>query len=165
MLNRKFTTFNSRTNHSRDVVQHMKKLTSIIILLIFGLSYGQNETELNDKKLIVRSTHWVTEKCSDLNNQYENDLCVRKEINNFVIKNLKWSIEDNLSNGDYEIRIHLTIEEDGGISKVLAKSEYSKLNNELEKTLMLFQNRVKLVDQNGKAHKNTLSFPLKFSVE
>ena len=129
------------------------------------MSYGQIDTELGNENLIVKSTHWITDKCSDLDNQYENNICVRKEINQFVIKNLKWSLEDNLPNGDYEIRIYLMIEKDGGISKVTAKSEYSELNNELEKIIILFPNRIKLVDQNEKAYKNNLIFPLKFRIE
>ena len=129
------------------------------------MSFGQNGIELNNENLIVKSNHWISDRCSDLDNQYENDLCVRKEISEFINKNLKWSLEDKLPSGDYEIRIYLTIEEDGGISEVIFKSEYSELNNELEKTLMLFQNRLKLVDKNGKAHMGNLFFPLEFNVE
>jgi hypothetical protein len=33
VLNRKFTTFNSRTNHSRDVVQHLKKIVNMKLYL------------------------------------------------------------------------------------------------------------------------------------
>ena len=34
MLNRKFSTFNSRTNHSRDVISHLKKTLNILLILI-----------------------------------------------------------------------------------------------------------------------------------
>ena len=129
------------------------------------MSYGQDETELDKEKLVVKATHWITDSCSDLDNLYENDLCVRNEINQFLRKNLKWSLEDNLPKGNYEIRMYLVVEKDGEISKVTAKSDYPELNKELERILMLFQNRVRLVDQNGKPYKNNLIFPLKFNVE
>ncbi len=53
MLNRKFTTFNSRTNHSRDVVFNYKKLINKILNILkeesncelFG---GATETEINN---------------------------------------------------------------------------------------------------------------------
>jgi hypothetical protein len=43
VLNRKFTTFNSRTNHSRAVVRHMPKTIFIILItMIFNSLNGQN---------------------------------------------------------------------------------------------------------------------------
>lgn len=143
----------------------MKKLISIIILLVFGLSSGQNKTENDDKLLAVKTIHWITENCSDLTNEYDNSLCVRNEINTFVNRNFNWSVQDNLSNGDYIVRIYMTIEKDGKISNIITKSDYAELNNELEKTLILFQNRINCVDQNGKYYKNTLIFPLTISMK
>ncbi len=133
--------------------------------MIFGISYGQKETELNNEQLVVKATHWITDKCSDLNNRYENDLCVKKEIFEFVNKKLNWTLTDSFPKGIYEIRMNLVVEQNGEISKVVAKSEYDVLNKELEKILMLYPNQVKLIDQNGKAYKNNLIFPMKFIVE
>ncbi|WP_157810943.1 hypothetical protein [Nonlabens sp. MB-3u-79] len=142
----------------------MKKIVSIIILLVFGMSFGQNKNENDVEELDVKTFRWITENCSDLNNPYENDLCIKNEINKFINKNLKWSITENLPNGNYEVRIYLTIEKDGKIFKIIAKSDYEELNNELKNTLMLFQNRIKFVDENKNAYKNTLSFPITINV-
>ena len=45
MLNRKFSAFNSRTNHSRDVGTHMKKELLIILFLTINLCFSQTSTE------------------------------------------------------------------------------------------------------------------------
>ena len=51
MLNRKFITFNSRTNHSRDVVHNkknrMKRILIGIILLVTSFGFAQNTSSKN----------------------------------------------------------------------------------------------------------------------
>jgi len=138
----------------------MNKLLYIIAILIFGLSYGQEKKELN-----LVSTHWITKKCSDLKNKYENDLCVRQELNQYLNKNINWSLTDNLKKGSYKIRASLMVEKNGKISKVKAKSQYKELNNEIEKILINFQDKINLVDQNGKSYKNNLILPITFILE
>jgi hypothetical protein len=128
------------------------------------MSFGQNESENDVEDVSVKKMYWITESCSDLTNQYENNSCVRNEINRFININLKWSIQDNLPNGDYEVRIQLMIEKDGEISNIIIKSDYAELNDELKKTLTLFQNQIKFVDQYGISYKYTLSFPINISV-
>jgi hypothetical protein len=127
------------------------------------MSFGQNENEVEG--LTTRTFHWKTKNCLDLNNPYENNLCIQREINHFTNKNFDWSIIENLPNGNYIIKIHLTLNEDGEILNVVTQSDYPKLNNGLQKTLELFPLRIYSVDKNGTTYANTLSFPITIGVE
>lgn len=143
----------------------MKKMLSIIAILICGFSYGQNEIEKSNDKIKLISTHWITSKCSDLENQYENNLCIRRELYRFTQKKINWSLIHKLQKDNYKIQLTLRVEKNGEISKVTANSEYEKLNKEIERIFMKFQDRIKLVDKNGKRYEGNFVVPITFKGE
>jgi hypothetical protein len=132
----------------------MKTVLYILIILVFKLSFGQQiENDFVEDELTITSTHWITENCSDIENSYENNECVRNEINRFINRN--FDFPKNIRKGKYTIPVNIAVDKKGKIIKIKARSENKMLNSELERVLKLFPTELKLVDQNGVAYEHS----------
>lgn len=141
----------------------MKTALYILIILAFELGFGQQNDKNSEENLTIISTHWITENCSDLENVYENNECVRDEINKFI--NRKFNFPENIRKGNYTIPVNIAVDRKGIIKKVNARGENIKLNSELERVISLFPNRLKLTDQKGVAYEHSGIFRFYINVE
>ncbi|MAB48935.1 MAG: hypothetical protein CMC05_09920 [Flavobacteriaceae bacterium] len=141
----------------------MKTALYILIFLAFELGFGQQTDKDSEENLTVTSTNWITENCSDLENVYENNECVRNEINKFI--NRKFNFPEDIKKGNYTIPVNIAVDQKGIIKKINARGENAKLNSELERVISLFPNKLKLIDQNGVVYEHSGIFRFYINVE
>jgi hypothetical protein len=142
----------------------MKTVLYILIILVFQLSFGQQtENDSIEEGLSITSTHWITKNCSDIENTYENNECVRNEINKFI--NRKFDFPDNMKKGKYIIPVNIAVDKKGKIKKIKARGENTLLNSELERVIKLFPTELKLIDQNGVAHEHSGSIRFYINID
>ena len=142
----------------------MKTVLYILIILVFQLGFGQQtENDSIEEELTITSTHWITKNCSDIENSYENNECVRNEINRFI--NRKFDFPENIRKGKYTIPVNIAVDKKGKILKIKARGENTMLNSELERVLKMFPVELKLIDQNGIAYEHSGNIRFYINIE
>lgn len=138
-----------------------KNLFLTLCCLCFLCSYSQNK----EKKVSVETdskleeVHWITANCRDLTHKSLNYNCVLKELAQFANRNMSFDW-DLIQGKRYRVAITFTVDTDGTLTDIKAKSEKPEIDREFEKVFQGFQKRIKIVDQNGKALKQTATFVL-----
>lgn len=94
MLNRKFSNFNSRTNHSRDVVWHLRKRKMIAVIIKFKVKPNQEKVFVENWKQLTKFIY-----------EYENSLGSRlhKEDDLNFIAYAQWPDKETLHNTDSKL--------------------------------------------------------------
>lgn len=142
----------------------MKTVLYILVILVFQLSFGQQtENDSIEEELTITSTHWITENCSDIENSYENNQCVRNEINRFI--NRKFDFPENIRKGKYTVPVNIAVDKKGEILRIKARGESAMLNSELERVLKMFPSELKLIDKNGIAYEHSGVFRFFINIE
>lgn len=168
MPNRKFITFNSRSNHSRDLDKHlnrtMKKLTPLLILMFFSISFvnaqcgnaydydHKNFSDLEKRNLkgeikSVTSSHYdIIDKFGEISKGAKN--CGQKilfnvdgTLNKIIEYNSKGEI-NNIDKHEYENGEIRFISHYKGNGDFLAKTSYVREGNNIREQRYLFNGKL-----------------------
>ncbi|TCI84519.1 hypothetical protein [Tenacibaculum sp. M341] len=117
-------------------------------IFVLGFSSAQKiKPSANNDQNSLHSVHWITKKCSEIENLLLKSLCVRKELNRFLALNA--SFPENIIPGTYHISVTLTVDKKGNITEVLGYNGEKSLYSEIERVLKLFPDNLYLADSNG----------------